>query len=157
MERHPIQPLSKTDWLNKVPQVTLAFRIIQEDLLTLVKTWWAYTPPAGQVDLSVAQVQDEILLQVRDSETGIALAERERVFDPFQRRLGSDEVGYGLRLAIVRAITDRHAGRVRLDSADQRAKCGLGVSVAFARVQAAPAGQGAVVGQNRLLNTLDIL
>lgn len=105
----------------------------------------------------MAQVLGEILLQVRDSETGIALAERERVFDPFQRRLGSDEVGYGLRLAIVKAITDRHASRIRLDYADQRAKCGLCMSVAFARVQVAPAGQGAVVGQNRLLNTLDIL
>ncbi|MFJ3119563.1 ATP-binding protein [Pseudomonas protegens] len=118
--------------------------ISQEDLLTLVKNLVdnaiRYTPQGGRVDLSVAQVQDEILLQVSDSGPGIAVAERERVFDPFHRGLGSDEVGSGLGLAIVKAIADRHAGRVWLDYSDQRAKRGLCVTVAFARVQAPPAG-----------------
>ncbi|WP_047337631.1 ATP-binding protein [Pseudomonas protegens] len=118
--------------------------ISQEDLLTLVKNLVdnaiRYTPPGGRVDLSVAQVQDEILLQVSDSGPGIAMAERERVFDPFHRGLGSDEVGSGLGLAIVKAIADRHAGRVWLDYSDQRAERGLCVTVAFARVQAPPAG-----------------
>jgi len=118
--------------------------ISQEDLLTLVKNLVdnaiRYTPQGGRVDLSVAQVQDEILLQVSDSGPGIAVAERERVFDPFHRGLGSDEVGSGLGLAIVKAIADRHAGRVWLDYSDQRAKRGLCVTVAFARVQVPPAG-----------------
>ncbi|BAO64096.1 sensor signal transduction histidine kinase [Pseudomonas protegens Cab57] len=118
--------------------------ISQEDLLTLVKNLVdnaiRYSPQGGRVDLSVAQVQDEILLQVSDSGPGIAVAERERVFDPFHRGLGSDEVGSGLGLAIVKAIADRHAGRVWLDYSDQRAKRGLCVTVAFARVQAPPAG-----------------
>jgi len=118
--------------------------ISQEDLLTLVKNLVdnaiRYTPQGGRVDLSVAQVQDEILLQVSDSGPGIAVAERERVFDPFHRGLGSDEVGSGLGLAIVKAIADRHAGRVWLDYSDQRAKRGLCVTVAFARVQAPLAG-----------------
>ncbi|MFJ2382965.1 ATP-binding protein [Pseudomonas protegens] len=118
--------------------------ISQEDLLTLVKNLVdnaiRYTPQGGRVDLLVAQVQDEILLQVSDSGPGIAVAERERVFDPFHRGLGSDEVGSGLGLAIVKAIADRHAGRVWLDYSDQRTKRGLCVTVAFARVQAPPAG-----------------
>ncbi len=118
--------------------------ISQEDLLTLVKNLVdnaiRYTPQGGRVDLSVAQVQDEILLQFSDSGPGIAVAERERVFDPFHRGLGSDEVGSGLGLAIVKAIADRHAGRVWLDYSDQRAKRGLCVTVAFARVQVPPAG-----------------
>ncbi|MEN5256681.1 MULTISPECIES: ATP-binding protein [Pseudomonas] len=118
--------------------------ISQEDLLTLVKNLVdnaiRYTPQGGRVDLSVVQVQDEILLQVSDSGPGIAVAERERVFDPFHRGLGSDEVGSGLGLAIVKAIADRHAGRVWLDYSDQRAKRGLCVTVAFARVQVPPAG-----------------
>ncbi|MEX5610979.1 ATP-binding protein [Pseudomonas protegens] len=118
--------------------------ISQEDLLTLVKNLVdnaiRYTPQGGRVDLLVAQVQDEILLQVSDSGPGIAVAERERVFDPFHRGLGSDEVGSGLGLAIVKAIADRHAGRVWLDYSDQRTKRGLCVTVAFARVQVPPAG-----------------
>lgn len=118
--------------------------ISQEDLLTLVKNLVdnaiRYTPQGGRVDLSVVQVQDEILLQVSDSGPGIAVAERERVFDPFHRGLGSDEVGSGLGLAIVKAIADRHAGRVWLDYSDQRTKRGLCVTVAFVRVQVPPAG-----------------
>lgn len=85
-------------------------------------------------------VDKQDLLQVSDSRPGIAVAERERVFDPFHRGLGSDEVGSGLGLAIVKAIADRHAGRVWLDYSDQRTKRGLCVTVAFARVQAPPAG-----------------
>ncbi|WP_324608119.1 ATP-binding protein [Pseudomonas protegens] len=49
-------------------------------------------------------------------------------------------MGSGLGLAIVKAIADRHAGRVWLDYSDQRAKRGLCVTVAFARVQVPPAG-----------------
>jgi two-component system OmpR family sensor kinase len=47
------------------------------------------------------------LLQVKDSGPGISVEERERVFDPFYRSLGTDEAGSGLGLSIVKAIADR--------------------------------------------------
>ncbi|NBF08961.1 ATP-binding protein [Pseudomonas sp. Fl4BN1] len=118
--------------------------ISEEDLLTLVKNLVdnaiRYTPQGGRVDLSVARVQGKVLLRISDSGPGIAQAERERVFDPFHRCLGTEEVGSGLGLSIVKAIADRHAARVWLDYTDEQARNGLCVSVAFASVEVLPEG-----------------
>jgi len=54
------------------------------------------------------------LLQVEDSGPGIPIAERERVFEPFYRALGTEADGSGLGLAIVREIADKHHAKVSL-------------------------------------------
>jgi len=66
---------------------------------------------------------------VIDNGPGIAPDERERVFDPFYRTLGSDEVGSGLGLSIVKAIAERLGAEVRLEFADETGRSGLCVSV----------------------------
>jgi len=55
-----------------------------------------------------------VVLQVEDSGPGIALAERELVFQPFYRSLGTEVDGSGLGLAIVREIVLAHGGRVSI-------------------------------------------
>ena len=54
-------------------------------------------------------------LSVRDHGPGIAAAEGERVFEPFYRPRGRGEAagGWGLGLALVRQIAERHGARVR--------------------------------------------
>ena len=54
-----------------------------------------------------------LVLQVDDSGAGIPPHERERVFDRFYRRAGSDERGSGLGLAIVRSVAQPHGGERR--------------------------------------------
>jgi two-component system sensor histidine kinase TctE len=58
-----------------------------------------------------------LMLQVEDSGPGIALAERELVFKPFYRVLGSDVDGSGLGLPIVLEIAHVHGGSVTLEDA----------------------------------------
>ncbi|MBD9460465.1 two-component sensor histidine kinase [Pseudomonas sp. PDM05] len=103
------------------------------DLLTLVKNLVdnaiRYTPPGGRIDLSVEQLPDAVLLQVKDTGPGIAVEERTRVFDPFYRSLGTDEAGSGLGLSIVKAIADRTGARVALSFSDEVQQRGLCVSV----------------------------
>jgi signal transduction histidine kinase len=74
------------------------------------------SPPAGLVRLTAQAVPpNRIRFTVTDDGPGIAEAERERVFDRFHRTdAGRDRRtgGAGLGLAIVRAITDAHGGRV---------------------------------------------
>jgi signal transduction histidine kinase len=55
------------------------------------------------------------ILQVGDRGPGIAEAERERIFEPFYRPAHTAETGsgWGLGLALVRQIADRHHGSVR--------------------------------------------
>jgi two-component system OmpR family sensor kinase len=98
-----------------------------------------YTPEGGRVDLSMAIVEHHAVLQIKDSGPGILTGERARVFDPFYRTLGSDQVGSGLGLSIVKAIADRIDAEIRLGFADELTQSGLCVSV---RVPTAGSHQG---------------
>lgn len=103
------------------------------DLLTIVKNLVdnaiRYTPAGGRVDLSVAMEKGRATLKIQDSGPGIQVSERERVFDPFYRTLGSDQIGSGLGLAIVKAVTDRIGAEIRLGFSDEVAHSGLSVCV----------------------------
>lgn len=103
------------------------------DLMTLVKNLIdnaiRYTPAGGRIDLSVSTVAGAALLQVQDSGPGIAKTERERVFDPFYRILGRDQIGSGLGLSIVQTIAQRMGAQVSLSYSDEKAQSGLCVVV----------------------------
>ena len=58
-----------------------------------------------------------LVLQVEDTGTGIAPAERELVFQPFYRVLGTEADGSGLGLPIVREIARQHHATITLDDA----------------------------------------
>jgi len=58
-----------------------------------------------------------LLLQVEDSGPGIPEAERELVFQPFYRALGTDADGSGLGLPIVLEIARQHEASITLDDA----------------------------------------
>ena len=68
--------------------------------------------------LGTSAADGEVRLWVKDSGPGVADADRERIFEPFER--GRHAIrryrGGGLGLAIVRAISEAHGGRVELDS-----------------------------------------
>ena len=106
------------------------------ELTTLVKNLVdnaiRYTPEGGRVDLGFRRVQDRAVLRIQDTGPGIAVAERERVFDPFYRTLGSEQTGSGLGLCIVQAIAQRLGAQVRLGFSDEAAQSGLCVEVFMA-------------------------
>jgi two-component system sensor histidine kinase TctE len=58
-----------------------------------------------------------LLLQVEDSGPGVPEAERELVFQPFYRVLGSEADGSGLGLPIVLEIARQHGAQVALEDA----------------------------------------
>lgn len=91
-----------------------------------------YTPAGGRVDLSVKTVEGRTALCVEDTGPGIAVSERERVFDPFYRTLGSEQIGSGLGLSIVKVIADRIGAEIRLGFNDEVRQSGLRVTVLFA-------------------------
>jgi two-component system OmpR family sensor kinase len=94
-----------------------------------------YTPDGGRVDLSVTNDGRRATLKITDSGPGIPIGERARVFDPFYRTLGSDQVGSGLGLSIVKAISDRIGAEVRLAYSDEATQSGLCVSVVIPMAQ----------------------
>ncbi len=86
--------------------------LLSEALNNLIDNAIRYTPAPGHITVSLYEQRDEIVLAVEDSGPGIAVDERERVFDRFYRVLGSGVDGSGLGLAIVREIAQRHQARV---------------------------------------------
>jgi two-component system OmpR family sensor kinase len=100
-------------------------------LKNLVDNAVRYTPHGGRVDLAVNREGPDVVLQVRDSGPGIPPEERDHVFDPFYRLLGTDEVGAGLGLSIVKSVVERRGGRIRLDVADEKRQTGLSITVHF--------------------------
>ncbi|CAM3653595.1 ATP-binding protein [Paracidovorax anthurii] len=90
-----------------------------------------YTPEGGRVDLWVRTAQGRAMLRIRDTGPGIPLAERGRVFDPFYRTLGSEQMGAGLGLSIVQAIAHRTGAEILMDFSDQEKQSGLEVTMLF--------------------------
>ncbi|MHB9075266.1 MAG: sensor histidine kinase [Desulfobaccales bacterium] len=109
--------------------------INEVDLITLVKNLVdnaiRYTPTGGRVDLSFLATKEGTTLVVEDDGPGIPEAERERVFDPFYRVLGSDEIVSGLGLSIVQAISVRVGAKVSFGYASDQSRSGLRVMVTF--------------------------
>lgn len=97
----------------------------------LVDNALRYTPDAGQVRISVAREAGQAVLRVMDSGIGIPEQERERVFDRFYRREGTEVTGSGLGLAIVRNIAEAHHAELVLS--DNFLGSGLVVTVKFSQ------------------------
>lgn len=108
-------------WVSEVDMIAVIRNLVDNAI--------RYTPAGGQVTLSVSREHGRSVLCVADTGPGIPLAERTFVFAPFYRTLGNDQMGSGLGLSIVKAVTDRIGAEVRLAFTDQARQSGLRVSV----------------------------
>ena len=91
-----------------------AVRIVLRNLLENASR---YTPAGGEVTLAAAPGKTSLTLTVSDTGPGIPAAERERVFDPFYRGLGTGVTGTGLGLSIVKTTVELMGGEVTLSEA----------------------------------------
>jgi signal transduction histidine kinase len=72
---------------------------------------------APEVQISVSQRQQDWLFAVKDNGLGIGPADRERIFEPFQRLPQTQELpGTGIGLTICRSIVEHHGGRIWVES-----------------------------------------
>ncbi|MBV8471484.1 MAG: sensor histidine kinase N-terminal domain-containing protein [Burkholderiaceae bacterium] len=96
--------------------------LIRELIRNLVDNALLYTPRGGTITVRI--VEDPFgqvcVLQVEDSGPGIPESEREKVFQPFYRALGTNVDGSGLGLAIVREIVLQHEAELTLDDTRER-------------------------------------
>jgi len=97
--------------------------LLKEMVRNLVENAIHYTPSTperpGVVTLRVLvdPYSKVLVLQVEDNGPGIPAGERELVFQPFYRALGTNVDGSGLGLPIVREIAQRHGATVTVEAA----------------------------------------
>jgi len=93
--------------------------LLKELVRNLLDNAIAYTPENGQVTLRLLTEPSSgvLVLLVEDSGPGIPEAERELVFQPFYRALGTNVDGSGLGLAIVLEIANQHDATVSIEDA----------------------------------------
>ena len=98
--------------------------LLKEMVHNLVENALHYAPTAGgerhsvvTARVRVAPPGGGIVIEVEDNGPGIAAAEREHVFQPFYRVLGSNVEGTGLGLPIVREIAAQHRAEVTVEDA----------------------------------------
>jgi len=94
--------------------------LLKELVRNLLDNAINYTPSSAQQPAVITArvlsdpTQGRLVLQVEDSGPGVPLAERELVFQPFYRALGTEADGSGLGLPIVLEIAQQHNATVDL-------------------------------------------
>lgn len=113
------------------PSVMADIGMLETVLQNLLDNALRHTPRGGEIVVSVNARASSVETAVRDSGSGIAPSELERLQQPFEVGVGGRT---GLGLAIVKRVLDLHGTELRLSSMP-----GFGTTVAFV-LPAQPAG-----------------
>ena len=93
--------------------------LLEQAVVNLVDNAVKYSSEGGEVVISVAEGEDEIVVSVSDQGQGVSREHLPRLFERFYRvdkARSRDMGGTGLGLAIVKHIAQIHGGRVSVDS-----------------------------------------
>lgn len=103
--------------LRDVPEVPVDPVQLDQVMTNLLDNAIRFSPPGGEVTISLAPWHGAVQLRITDQGPGIVPEERERVFQAFYRGDANERPGSGLGLAIARAIVLAHGGRIRIEGA----------------------------------------
>jgi signal transduction histidine kinase len=105
-------------------KLSLDRNLLSRALENVFSNAFKFTPEGGTVRLAAGAVRDGIRLDVDDEGPGIAMAEREKVFEPFYRGSSAREgrpagEGSGLGLYIARSIVLGHGWTIEADESPE--------------------------------------
>jgi signal transduction histidine kinase len=90
--------------------------LLAQALTNLLDNAVKYTPAGGRVFVTLERTDDTARIRVADSGPGVPPEDRERVLQRFTRLdQARSQPGNGLGLALVKAVTMQHHGRLALD------------------------------------------
>ena len=96
-----------------LPMVPLDASLAEHIFINLLENSLKYTPPGSPLAIAAVQKDDEIEVEVADLGPGFPPEDLEKIFEMYYR--GTEDIGqkgYGLGLAICRAIVQAHGGRI---------------------------------------------
>jgi two-component system sensor histidine kinase KdpD len=102
-----------------VPAVRVDATQVVHALVNLLENALKFSAAGEPVEVRAQRAADDVLLRVVDHGPGVAAAERERIFQPFDRGANSGRGrGTGLGLAIARGFVQLNGGRLWVDPAE---------------------------------------
>lgn len=104
---------------DNIPQYIGDISMIERALSNIVENSINFTPEKGRIEVSVANVKNEIIISIVDNGTGIDSMDLPNIFNRFFKNEFAPnraESGSGLGLAIVREIIHIHKGSIKVNS-----------------------------------------
>jgi len=136
MQKRGIEPRFEGTCRNPLPYDPDALSQILGNLLGNVEK---YATGTREVRIRSRVVEDQVIVDVEDDGPGIALHQREAVFEPFKRlseRLEDGAAGTGIGLTIARDLARRHGGDLVMIAGDSTAHFQLTLNIATTRTEA---------------------
>jgi signal transduction histidine kinase len=112
--------------LNEIDQVIVSGDRdrLKQVFINLVANAIQYTPPGGDVFLSLERIKDQARIICRDTGPGIPSEDLPHIFERFYRaersRTRGKTTGFGLGLSIANWIVERHGGRIEVNSKEKQ-------------------------------------
>ena len=104
---------------SELPHLWCDERMLKQMLLNLLSNAVKFTPSGGRVEVAVESTPNGLEVSVRDTGTGIAKADLERIVQPFvqlENSLSRRHEGTGLGLTLVKAMVELHGGTLSFES-----------------------------------------
>ncbi|KAB2880156.1 cell wall metabolism sensor histidine kinase WalK [bacterium] len=109
-----------TDFVDSPPLVLVDPDLIGQVALNLFSNAVKYSPESSVITISINNIKNSVVVQVRDTGYGISKENQSRLFQKFFRAKDDKNVkdveGTGLGLAFVKEIIQQHDGRLNVES-----------------------------------------
>lgn len=83
----------------------------------LLSNAFKYTGEGKSITVVLKAVNNELLLQVKDTGNGIPIGKQEKIFERFYQ-IDNEHIGSGIGLSLVQRLVELHHGRIELESAE---------------------------------------
>lgn len=130
---------------------------LEQILVNLLSNASKYTPPGGDLWLSVTPGVETLEIEVKDSGIGLENGQTETIFDPFVQLGEAGSGGLGIGLTLVRQLVELHGGSVSAESSGPGCGTSVRVTLPFdpalhsSRVPIEPAAAATVASGVRVL------
>ena len=93
-------------------------RKVKQIIFNLLSNAVKFTPDGGKITVTSGREDGHVRVSVRDTGRGIAVEDRERIFEEFRQARGPAQgsEGTGLGLSLTKALVELHHGRIFLES-----------------------------------------
>ncbi|WP_243439888.1 sensor histidine kinase [Fundidesulfovibrio soli] len=95
-----------------LPPIPMDEVLMEQVFLNLLENAAKYTPPGTSIDIVAHTRKKSVVIEVRDNGPGLPPGDHEKLFERFQRGDRGGQEGYGLGLAICRAVVKAHGGTI---------------------------------------------